>query len=547
MGTTTSRPILHGLESVLLQFAQSIEYGIRFIERFVSSLFTLCLPTTLYHEFQLDEGRQVPVCEDGGMCYSPAIKVKQSIHFKQRYEERLKRRKLRAEWAAAGLDVVEMERQEQAKRKRQQQKAAIHQWNEKQHAEEMLGQVAKAPPARPELERETRAEREKGKLWVMGNVQPKQQQQQPSSSSSAEFKKNKKVTLLNAKGGIRLPSHGVRRATGLESVRETSFHEGMEYAMQGHGSRIASSNSEHGDISYQIVATSGDTEEGESPLQILQPVRRRKMITSQGILPASQSQTIALAASASRLDAATRPTSLPPLYPANSIPATTSFETQTSSPRSPVLIQPTAQRLRRSLDLVTMTGGGGAASPAGKDFFILDKRAESPRFFNRARASFELASNSPISSPGPFSSASSDAGSIASKRSIFGPGTTSISRSSTPPCVSDLANSACKSRWEASARERKVWKGEVDRIALHKLIQTSKRHHTHHQDNHSQKTSEWGGFYPNCPSIMSSEASNLALIAEKKLRRATLEPKQANKPIKVKRRSSSHKTSRKDV
>lgn len=545
MGTTTSRPILHGLESFLLQFAQVVECGIRYIERFISSLFTLCLPSTLYHEFQLDEGRQVPVCEDNRMCYSsssssPALKLKNNIHFKQRYEERLRRRKLRAEWAAAGLDVVEMERQEQAKRKRQQQKAALHQYNEKENAQEMLGQVAKAPLARPEHKRETLAEREKGKLWIMGNAPP----------PSIESKKNKKLTRLDdEKGQARLPTHNIRRAVALESVRETSFHEGIDYAMQGHGSRITSSTSEHGDISYQIVATSRDNEEDEKPLnEILQPVRRRKMVKSQGILPASQAQAMVSAALASRLDANTRAVPLSPLYTSDGIAAARITPkpqpSSSSSSRSPILIQPTAQRLRRSLDLVVMTND--SAPVATKDGIIYEKRAESPRFFNRARASFELASNSPISSPGLFSSASSDAGSITSKRSIFGAGTTSISRSSTPPCVSDLANSACKSRWEASARERKIWKGEVDRITLHKLNQTSKRNHIHRQDS-SKSLSEWGGFYPNSPSSMSSEGSNLALIAEKKLRRATLEPKQANKPAKVKRRSSSHKTSRKDL
>lgn len=37
---------------------------------------------------------------------------------------------------------------------------------------ESLGEVARAPAARSEVERETVGERERGKLWVMGNVQP---------------------------------------------------------------------------------------------------------------------------------------------------------------------------------------------------------------------------------------------------------------------------------------------------------------------------------------------------------------------------------------
>jgi hypothetical protein len=513
MGTTTSRPILHGIESFLLQIAQFVDVGVRLVERLLSSLFSLCLPSTLFPDYQIDERRDVPFCDKSGVCHVPATtRVKQHAQFKQRYEERLKRRKLRAEWAAAGLDVVEMERQEQAKRKRQQQKATMHQMDEKYHAEQMLGPVAKAPQPRPEEERETAAERAKGKLWVMGNVAPREQARLPKSQDKPE---------------VRMPELMIhRRGAALESVRETSIHEppSPKYAVHGHGSRIASGVSDHGDVSYQIVATSRDRGEASSGADGKAEFRagqRRKVVTSQGIMP-SQAQVLASTSSASRLDAAVRPVSK-------------EYKAAPSSSPSPKLVQPLARRHHRSLDLVASQDLLPAKQHDKRD--PIDLRSDSPRFFNRARASLDMVTtaaasqmsrpSSPSSPAMPvFSSASSDAGSIASRRSIFGSTSpsASISRSSTPPCVTDLADKACKSRWQANARERKVWKDEVDRITLDKLQRTSKRHHLDSQ-------------LPS-PISNSSDSFKLALLADKRLRRVSLEPKSVDKAAeKVKRRS----------
>jgi hypothetical protein len=508
MGTTTSRPIVVGIESVLLQAAQFIDVAVHIIERILSTLFSLCVPSTLYRDYPIDSPDHSPL----------AGRVKQHAQFKQRYEEKLKRRKLRAEWAAAGLDVVEMERQEQAKRKRQQQKAAIQALNEKHRADEMLGPVPQAPLPRPENERETAAEKAQGKLHVMSNLSPTKDQH------------NRLPKRQDDKTEIRMPESLLhRRAAALESVRETSFHEASNYAVQGHGSRIASGVSEHGDISYQIVATSRDHDEGpllssessiravpKSPDQL-----RRKLVTPQGIMP-SQSQAVVSTSSASRLDALVRPAAQRKAGPAD-------------RPSSPKLFQPTAQRHRRSIDLVTALDSPDQSSfrqHERKD--SIDLRSDSPRFFNRARASLDMVTNaasqmsrpsSPSSSPPnpPFSSASSDAGSI---RSIFRSSSpaNSLSRSSTPPCVTDLADRACKSRWEANARERKVWKNEVDRITLHKLQQTSKRHRPDSQERLPL-------------SNLSELNTNLTLAARRRQRRVSHEPDQGDKPEKIKRRS----------
>lgn len=461
MGTTTSRPILHAIESFLLQIAQFVDVGVRLVERILSSLFSLCLPSTIFSDYQLNHGREVPICDNSGVCYVPATsRLQQHAQFKQRYEERLKRRKLRAEWAAAGLDVIEMERQEQARKKRQQQKAALHQIAEKCHAEQMLGPVAKAPRLRPAEERETAAERSKGKLWVMGNVTPRGHTLLPKRQDKPE---------------IRMPEVLHRRGAALESVRETSIHESPShnYAVHGHGSRIASGVSEHADVSYCIVATSRDRSEaspGADSKAGFRADQRRRTVTSQGIMP-SQAQVLASTSSASRLDAEMRQISSKEGKAAPSL-----------SP-SPKLMQPVARRHHRSLDFVASNEQLSFKHHDKKD--PIDLRSDSPRFFNRARASLDMVTTAAATRPSspsspalpPFSSASSDAGSIASRRSIFGltSPSASISRSSTPPCVADLAEAACKPRWQANARERKLWKGAVNDLTLHKLQQTSRR------------------------------------------------------------------------
>lgn len=482
-------------------------------------------------------------CDEQGMCYIPATRVKQHADLKNKREERLKRRKLRAEWAAAGLDVDEMEKQELAKKKKLQQEKNNNTTansdttnnnkgkvvDETQVLEAMLGPVPQAPPPRPESERETRAEKEKGKLWVMSNIAPKKVQEPLKAPNLVDHK------------SFQMPTRTDRRAA-LESVREASHTEQREYAMYGHGGRIASGASEHGDISYQIVATSKDNAEEIRSLELVapKPRRHRKTITPHGIIPPI-SEAMVSAMSASRIQIEPRPThkpqsaSLPSYTP---MPENTKESSNGPTISQPTLIQPTAQRLRRSLDVVVMPQREEHYHhPVAMKKDPIDIRTESPRFFNRARASLDTAISiqTPVpTSPAspPFSSSSSDAGSIASRRSVvLG---ASISRSSTPPCVMNLADRACKSRWEANAKERKVWKGEVNRITLQKLNQNTKRHH----ESKQEKSSVGGNLRLQPTMSATSTSSNLALVADKRLRRASLEPSHVGKQGKVKRRSS---------
>lgn len=532
MGNTTSRPILHGVESTLLRMAQLVDTVVRAIERLLSSLFTLCLPATLYQEFQLDESKQLRACDEQGVCYIPATRAKQHADLKQKREERLKRRKLRAEWAAAGLDVNEMEKQELAKGRKQQQKEKetppdgrpLEQEKVKETIEAMLGVVPLAPAPRPEKERETRAERERGKLWIMGNVQPKKTSHTPPTGRGAAPAEIKPIS----------PERKERRAV-LEAVREASHHEHQrEYAMQGHGGRIASGASEHGDISYQIVASSKDSAEDHLPMEMIAPKPRRhkRSITPHGIMPTDAEPPMVAALTASRLQTSpSRPTHKPhsASLPAVSMNAP-EFSRKGPTISQPTLIQPTAHRLRKSLNVLDMEQRPEPTSRTAVG--PLEKRAESPRFYNRKRVSLDSAAiglQIPIPPVLPNSAASSDVGSIASRHSLVGQ---SISRSSTPPCVMNLADRACKSRWEASAKERKVWKGEVNRITLEKLHQTSKRHlETAQRDQGAdlrlQKTVS-----------AASVSSNLAVEAERRLRRASLQPSKPNRPGKMQRRSS---------
>lgn len=448
------------------------------------------------------------------MCYVPATRVKEHQKLRKQREDQLKRRKLRAEWAAAGLDVDEMERQEMMKRRRMDhRKISLDRVASRDSA-----LVSSSPALRSISPRQDDAADEMEKTDVITAEQIVSQHQQ----------------AINAIP--RFPSSYMGPKIPLEAVREVSQPEIKEYSLQGHGRRIASGASEHGDISYQIVAASPAKKAVLEQRLPPRPSKAHRSITTQGLMPPI-GPTITTASSAS----------LRPTHKGH----TASLPSEPSISSHPTLVRPLARRLHESQNL--------SVSIPAKDATILKKdspdlRSDSPRFFNRARASLDLATAasqlsrpcSPSYSPaGLLSSASSDACSITSKRSFFGGvgsvgGSNSLSRASTPPCISDLADRACKSRWEANASERKIWKDEVDRITLYRLTQASKRRkqdaqsvsRLHHQDSNDSEMM-------NKSMSNDSQMTNLALLAEKRLRRASVEPRSVkNNDSKLKRRSS---------
>ncbi|UZJ56900.1 hypothetical protein CBS101457_006220 [Exobasidium rhododendri] len=546
MGTTTSRPILHGVESALLQVARLIDTVVRTIEHLLSSLFSILLPSTLYHDFpSTGEKIKLRTHNEKGMLHDPAARFKHNVDWKKKREERLKRRKLRAEWAAAGLDVIEMEKQELAKKNRQQPDPQLRRTttptgsiaivDEKKKAEAMLGPVPQAPAARPEAERETRAEKDRGKLWVMSNIAPKTVAQQP-------------FTVSKEHGNHRMPTRPDKNVA-LESVRETSHNERREYAVHGHGHRIASGGSEHADISYQIVATSRNGQEDHSPVKsnAPRPKSSTKSITPQGIV-SPVGRAITSATTASRIHTQTQASSRPTHKPhSSSSPTYTPMPTKATENETgptlsqPTLIQPIAKRLQRSLDSCASHPKTDESShlvlgPTRRE--TIRSRMEPPRACNQARRSLDAAYIAPRSSTPTtptlpvFSSSSSDAESISSRRSLFDAG---LCRSSTPPCVVTLADRACKSRWEANAKERKVWKAEVNRITLQKLNQTSKRHH----DTQEKVTASSVYDLRLHPTMSAaSKSTNPAYVADRNLRRASLEQTNTGKACKVRRTSS---------
>ncbi|KAI3479109.1 hypothetical protein L1887_58903 [Cichorium endivia] len=109
------------------------------------------------------------VCGPGNVCIVPASRIQQRLAEKKRRSERRKR----AEAAAMGKEMLQ--RHKAANRRSEYSKVdspPSSPITEKEKIIHSLGPVARAPPPRPEIERETAAERDRGKLWVLGNVQP---------------------------------------------------------------------------------------------------------------------------------------------------------------------------------------------------------------------------------------------------------------------------------------------------------------------------------------------------------------------------------------
>ncbi|PWY97631.1 hypothetical protein BCV70DRAFT_213495 [Testicularia cyperi] len=179
MGIIFSRTFTNLIEDAVLRFARIIDSISRKINRGLSAVSSFFFSRIFGYDlvFADDAARAEPViCGPGNVCMIPASK----LHMRQEDKRRKSERRKRAEAAALGRDMV---RHGETTRPNSpiDEKAAVMQ---------SLGPVALAPPARPAHERETVAERDRGKLWVMGNINPSSKQAE-HSLARAESRKGK--------------------------------------------------------------------------------------------------------------------------------------------------------------------------------------------------------------------------------------------------------------------------------------------------------------------------------------------------------------------
>ncbi|KAJ1584174.1 hypothetical protein NDA11_005902 [Ustilago hordei] len=192
MGNIISRHSSDVIDSFVLRLARVIDSVLRNINRRLSNLSSFFFsrvfgydvaftadpttnPTTA-HERMREAGGLM--CGPGNLCLVPASKLQQRQLEKKRRSERRKR----AEAAALGHDMIRKARGgEKGKYEKVDstpsspvlEKAGYRQWEMTETlVQQSMGEVARAPAARAVEERETVGEREKGKLWVIGNVQP---------------------------------------------------------------------------------------------------------------------------------------------------------------------------------------------------------------------------------------------------------------------------------------------------------------------------------------------------------------------------------------
>lgn len=183
MGNIISHHSTNVIDSFVLRLARVIDSVLRNINRRLSTLSSFFFSRVFGYDvvFTSDpapaptSGEGGPlICGPGNVCLVPASRLQQRQLEKKRRSERRKR----AEAAALGHELVRKAREKGAGGRYEKVESTpsspvVERDWEKERVMESLGEVARAPPARTVEERETVGEREKGKLWVMGNVQPR--------------------------------------------------------------------------------------------------------------------------------------------------------------------------------------------------------------------------------------------------------------------------------------------------------------------------------------------------------------------------------------
>ncbi|SPO27039.1 uncharacterized protein UTRI_10500_B [Ustilago trichophora] len=189
MGNISSRQATNLIDGFVLRLARTIDSILRTINRKLSTISSFFFSRVFGYDvvFTDDSAPCAPhggtsgdpaqglMCQ-GNVCIVPASRIQQRQMEKKRRSERRRR----AEAAALGEGLLRKHHREKegggglyAKVGSVPSSPVVEKDRDRQRIMESLGPVARAPAPRPVEERETVGERERGKLWVMGNVQPR--------------------------------------------------------------------------------------------------------------------------------------------------------------------------------------------------------------------------------------------------------------------------------------------------------------------------------------------------------------------------------------
>ncbi|SPO35087.1 uncharacterized protein PSFLO_00558 [Pseudozyma flocculosa] len=512
MGLVCSRPISDFLEGGFLKGAELIDHLVRLTNRCFHGAVTVCFSaifgrnSALVQERKHDQLYQLSSrtgSQGGGGLYTLAGGAQRLDEKKRRSE-----RRRRAEAAALGVKVT---------RKRS---VATHQGygrvsgadpDEQQRLlRQSLGEPVRAPPPRPEAERETAREREKGRLWVMGNVAASaavplslsspppppphhQHQQQPATAHHPEPNRPQPARLAEA--------------TETRHKKSGSHHEGTPLVGDDHAlvilkqqrqhPRQVSAESNSSASNVEVIASSSAAPTAApglppraAPKHVAVPTPRTSSRPSpvsgdkvrpqapggqaaasgfhskpQALVTSSTSDLAILQSGAmtSRKGTAIVPptdVSGNAMLRLSAAPLTTAFEgpaAQTSKAKQELR----KQRPRASLDIRRMEPElrPAAAAPPGEDAGVKRiLKAPVAVAAMRPRMSLDvLAMGAPA--------LASDAASIHSVADSL-----TSTRAASPFGVAELADRACLSAQDAPRKERKVWKDEVERLALQKMM-----------------------------------------------------------------------------
>jgi hypothetical protein len=462
MGAVTSRPVIHTIESGLLAVARLIDALVRLIDRIFSTVVSKCLSPSLYAHFYVTPPDSAEtavhvgpngltrVCTDDGVCYIPATRAKQHRHWRKRnQEDRLKERMMRAEWAAAGLDVRQMQR---AERERQRQKStsnpilALKQLSRTTTMENGSTEDLAMSSKRTSIDEAASVRRTRRAIVDLAAEQVPQKSEKPPARSSPLSSNS--ARLIN-----NVNRHSLR---ALTSVREASHDHGAT-------------------IEKDCKDPSVDDAHVQGGAHVNARKHKRGMSAPVAGLVKLKAAITIDATSASRLGGASASfTEMQSCHSPVDV-SSTNFQTPVVA-QAPVLVQPRPRRpVRMAFDVlpnppnftVDLTPAGAHRSSSTPP--VMPGAAAALPY--RTRSSFDISpAQTPFGGRAISPGFDDDASSIRSRRSAFG---AALPRSTTPstppPSVVQLADRACKSRWESSAKERKAWKDEVKRLALNKM------------------------------------------------------------------------------
>ncbi|CDU25995.1 uncharacterized protein SPSC_06166 [Sporisorium scitamineum] len=176
MGNITSRQATNLIDGFVLRLARTVDAVLRTINRKLSTVSSYIFSRVFGYDVVFADDtsptatdlcrKESLVCGPGNVCIVPASRIQQRQLEKKRRSERRKR----AEAAALGEELL----RKHGYSKVESAPSSPVRETEREKVMQSLGPVARAPPARPVEERETVGERERGKLWVMGNIQPRE-------------------------------------------------------------------------------------------------------------------------------------------------------------------------------------------------------------------------------------------------------------------------------------------------------------------------------------------------------------------------------------